>query len=257
MVLKHLLVVALLAIQIMSNSATLNAIPSRLSKDGKQDGKQNALSAPLRTLRAGVELSSESISPISQDHGLQSGGKKALKTRALKWGFALWGVVQVVGVLANAVKRLIPVALQPFVQHGMTPFHWTLYVVWTAYMIYAEGYQAFQLKFSPLVVKRALMLSERPSVMNWLLSGPYCMGLFDATRKRMIVGWSVTIGVFSLVGIVKKLPYPYRSIIDAGVVMGLSYGALSICFQFVRALFGREPNVDPCFHAGEDKAKEK
>ena len=80
------------------------------------------------------------------------------------------------------------------------------------------------------------------------------MGLFDATRKRMIVGWSVTIGVFSLVGIVKKLPYPYRSIIDAGVVMGLSYGALSICFQFVRALFGREPNVDPCFH-GEDKAK--
>ena len=30
----------------------------------------------------------------------------------------------------------------------------------------------------------------------------------------------------------KRLPYPWRSIVDAGVVVGLSYGALSIAVRF-------------------------
>lgn len=114
-------------------------------------------------------------------------------------------------------------------------------------MIYAEGYQAFQQKFSPLVVKRAYLLLEKPSILNWLLAGPYCMGLFGATRKRMIVSWSITIGVFGLIGLVKKLPYPYRSIVDAGVICGLTYGAASMVFQFFRGVFGFVPDVDPCF----------
>eukprot|EP01034_Spumella_vulgaris_P025018 gene25018-31423_t len=64
------------------------------------------------------------------------------------------------------------------------------------------------------------------------------MGMFNASKKRMIVSWAVTIGVFGLVAIVKQLPYPYRSIVDAGVVAGLSWGTLSILALTVKVLLG-------------------
>lgn len=168
----------------------------------------------------------------------------------------LWGVLQVVYILTKAIKRLFPVAMQPILQKDLLPFQWAMYGLWSIYMMYTEGYKAFQLKFSPLVVERSFGLSktisERPatilesaiSFLNIVLAGPYSMGLFCAPRKRMIIGWSLTAGVFSLVKIVKLLPYPYRSIVDAGVVAGLSYGTLSICFLTVKALlFGTPDNT--------------
>jgi hypothetical protein len=105
-------------------------------------------------------------------------------------------------------------------------------------MAYAEGYKAFQLKFSPMVVQRAFSICDSPNIFNCVLAGPYSMGLFGASRKRMIVSWCITAGVFSLVKVVKMLPYPYRSIVDAGVVTGLSWGTLSIVVLCVKALFG-------------------
>ena len=111
----------------------------------------------------------------------------------------------------------------------------------------STGYQAFQQKFSPLVVKRAYGLSENKSILKVLLAGPYSMGLFGATKKRMIVSWSISVGVFGLISIVKKLPYPYRNIIDAGVVVGLTYGASSIIVSFIKTLWtGRAPECDAC-----------
>ncbi len=104
----------------------------------------------------------------------------------------LWGVLQVVSVLANAIKRLYPIAIQPMIQKDMLPIHWAMYVVWSLYMGYAEGYKAFQLKFSPLVVERAFSLLNNPSFLNILLAGPYSMGMFGASRKRMIVSWAIT-----------------------------------------------------------------
>ena len=71
------------------------------------------------------------------------------------------------------------------------------------------------------------------------------MGLFHATKKRMIVSWSVSLGVAGIVAAVKKLPYPYRNIVDAGVVVGLTWGCISILAHYVKALVtGRVP-ADP------------
>jgi hypothetical protein len=150
----------------------------------------------------------------------------------------LWGVVQVVSVLANAIKRLLPVATQPFQRKDLSTEHWGLYVAFCLIMAYTEGYKAFQLKFSPMVVSRAFNLVQNSSILRILLAGPYSMGMFGASKKRMIVSWSITAGVFSLVKIVKYLPYPYRSIVDAGVVVGLSYGTFSILAYTVKALLG-------------------
>jgi hypothetical protein len=71
------------------------------------------------------------------------------------------------------------------------------------------------------------------------------MGLMHATKKRMIVSWSVTTGVALIVAAVKRLPYPYRNIIDAGVVAGLSWGSLSIIFLYIKSwIVGAPPAAD-------------
>jgi hypothetical protein len=170
-------------------------------------------------------------------------GKWSLRENLWKNALGVWGVMQVVSILANAIKRLYPIAIQPILQRDLLPFQWALYVGWALYMGYAEGYKAFQCKFAPLVVQRAFSLVQNPSILNYALAGPYSMGLFNAPRKRMIIGWSITAGVFSIVKLVKMLPYPYRSIVDAGVVVGLSYGTLSICVLALKAFFGGKVEV--------------
>jgi hypothetical protein len=127
-------------------------------------------------------------------------------------------------------------------------------------MAYAEGYKAFQLKFSPLIVRRAIELGNgRMTFMRVLLAGPYCMGLFGANKRRIIISWSISAGVTALVVIVKKLPYPWRSIVDGGVVVGLSYGTLSIVFNWLRS-FGSGnvmPGIDPAYGDDTESGKKR
>jgi hypothetical protein len=95
-----------------------------------------------------------------------------------------------------------------------------------------------------MVVRRALTLAEH-GVPLWrrALAPFYSMGLFHATKKRRTISWSITIGVSLLVGIVKRLPYPWRSIVDAGVCAGLCWGGASIAAFYARALGGSPPDV--------------
>ncbi len=186
-------------------------------------------------LRTGSPIASACASDVDADITKRLSSPKL---SIFKISLGIWAIVQVVSVLLNALKRLYPIAAQPFIQKDMLPLHWVLYVSWTLYMLYAEGYKGFQLKFAPLVVSRAFSLSQNLTIINCLFAGPYSMGLFGASRKRMIVSWAITIGVFALVILVKMLPYPYRSIIDAGVVAGLSYGTLSILVIAAKTLFG-------------------
>lgn len=70
------------------------------------------------------------------------------------------------------------------------------------------------------------------------------------------MSWALSVGIFALIKIVKGLTYPYRSIIDAGVVVGLTYGAMSIAVIYVRSLFGVLPNIDPALPGEEDSKAE-
>lgn len=111
-----------------------------------------------------------------------------------------------------------------------------------------EGYKGFQLKFSPLVVARAQTLKPfNGTPFHHTLFAPfYAMGLFHATKKRKIISWSVSTGVAVIVVAVKKLPYPWRNIIDAGVIVGLSWGSISIIVEWVKAVvLGIEVKMDP------------
>jgi len=157
-----------------------------------------------------------------------------------------WGVCGFLSILASAIKRLGPIALEPLKARDLSPLQWGVYVGTMVFFAYTEGYKAFQLKFSPMVVRRAMTLKE-PSAgpLAVALAPFYSMGLFGATRKRKIVSWSVSSAVFVIVGIVKRLPYPWRSIVDAGVCVGLSWGGISIAAIYIKALFGNPPTIDP------------
>ena len=157
-----------------------------------------------------------------------------------------------VAVLSNAIRRLLPIALEPFSKAGsaaaataFTPLHWAQYVGFALIMAYAEGYKGFQLKFSPLVVKRAMTLGPNSPFHHKLFAAPYSMGLFHASKKRQIISWTLAIGIVGLVKLVKALAFPYRSIVDAGVVVGLSWGTASIAGIYVQALRGQVPVIDP------------
>ena len=156
-----------------------------------------------------------------------------------------WGVLQVVTILGNAIKRLIPIALQPFQRQDLLLHHWITLISWVLVMGYTEGYKAFHLKFSPLVVKRAFKIADNASFLNIVIAGPFSMGLFGATKKRMIISWSISVGVLVLVKLVKELPYPWRSIVVSGVVVGLGIGTLSILYHTFKVFFSKKlPEID-------------
>ncbi len=102
------------------------------------------------------------------------------------------------------------------------------------------------MKFSPLVVARSQTLTKNSPIHHTLLAPFYAMGLFHATKKRKIVSWSVSIGVALIVAAVKRLPYPWRNIVDAGVIVGLTWGSVSIGVEWIKAVvMGIETKMDP------------
>jgi hypothetical protein len=157
---------------------------------------------------------------------------------------AIWGVLGVVAVLASAILRLTPLAIEPL-QTGMTPLQWALYVGWSVFNLYAEGYKGFQRAFVPRAVARAFYVARHPRPLHVVLAPLFCMGLFFATRKRLMLSWGLVIGVTALVALVRGLAQPWRGIVDAGVVLGLTYGTVALMIALVRVLRGRPITVSP------------
>lgn len=153
-----------------------------------------------------------------------------------------WGVLGVLVLLGQAVVRLAPQASEAFsMELGVT--HWVLLAAWLPFMAYAEGWRGFHQRFSPRVVARAVKLAAKPTALRLLLAPAYCMSLLDAPRRRMIVSWTLVIGIVGLVLVVRQLGQPWRGLIDAGVVVGLGIGAASIAYHALRALRGEPPAV--------------
>lgn len=157
---------------------------------------------------------------------------------------AVWGVVGVVALLTSAIVRLAPLAIEPL-QTGMTPLQWTLYVGWSVFNLYAEGYKGFQRAFVPRAVARAFYVATHPRPLHVALAPVFCMGLFFATRKRLMLSWGLVIGVTTLVTLVRGLSQPWRGIVDVGVVLGLTYGTVALIVAMVAVLRGRPITVSP------------
>lgn len=141
-------------------------------------------------------------------------------------------------MLSFAIVRLAPIALELSTQ-SLSALHWAALVFSVVYMAYAEGYKGFHRGFSPRVVQRAIYLRDNPRWQHVLLAPAFCMGYIYATRRRQILSIGLTLLVMGFVVIAKQLPQPWRGILDAGVVTGLTLGILSILYFLVNSL--RDP----------------
>jgi hypothetical protein len=155
-------------------------------------------------------------------------------------------VLGVLAILTSAIVRLTPYAVDA-VRSGLTGPQIALSAAWVAFMVWSEGYRGFQQRFSPRVVVRALVLgAARPS--GWTVIAPIvAMGLVHATRRRLIASWALTAMIIGFILLLRITPQPWRGIVDAGVVTGLAWGAVSVLVFWVRALAGSPPQADPEF----------
>lgn len=162
----------------------------------------------------------------------------ATDTRKPIHAVAVWGVLGFGAIVLRALWSLTPVALAPIRSGTMTALHWTLYVLWLVFMVYSEGYKGFQRKVAPRVAARAMYAARNPRPLIVVLAPLFCMGLFHATRKRLIVSWCALIGIVTLIVLVRQLDQPWRGIVDGGVVAGLGWGLVAMLWFLVRALRG-------------------
>jgi hypothetical protein len=151
---------------------------------------------------------------------------------------ALWGIFGFVLILCQAVYRLAPLAWQPIAAGDLETWQWALYGFSILFNAYSEGYRAFQLQVAPRVVARADHLASQPKFWHVLFAPLFCMALFHASRRRLIVAWAVYAGIVVIVIFVKRLSQPWRGMIDAGVVVGLSWGIIAIIAAFVARMRG-------------------
>ncbi len=151
---------------------------------------------------------------------------------------AVWGIIGFTALIGNAVHRLGPRALDTFRHVHLSAVQWGVASVWMLFMIYSEAYRGFHQQFAPRFAARALHLARTPRTIPVIIAPLFCMGLFFATKKRLIVSWCVTSGIVVLILGVRQLADPWRGIVDGGVVVGLILGTLSLYYWFARGLGG-------------------
>jgi hypothetical protein len=145
-----------------------------------------------------------------------------------------WGIGGVLFLLGFAIYRLAPMALA-LGDIRLSLIHWLSLIFSIFYMAYAEGYKGFHLAFAPRVIVRARFLRENPRIDHILFAPLFCMGYLYATRKRKIMSYALTAMIICFIIIARMLPQPWRGILDAGVVVGLSIGIISILYFLILA----------------------
>ena len=147
-------------------------------------------------------------------------------------------------MLVFAIVRLAPVALEAY-ETRLDMLHWIVAALVVVLMAYAEGYRGFQLRFSPRTAARVRYLRDRPGVLRSLLAPLFAMGFFQANRRTKTVAYAGTFGIVGLVLLVRVLGQPWRGIIDLGVVVGLTWGTVSLMLSIVTALTRNTYPVSP------------
>jgi hypothetical protein len=153
------------------------------------------------------------------------------------WGWvgALWGGLGVSALLGFAIYRLAPVAWTALGM-DLTGLQWGILVVWVLGMGVGEGYRGFQRAFSPRVAARCRHLRDHPTPLRVLTAPIFAMAFYGAPRRRRVAAFALSAGIVVLVLLVRRLEQPWRGIVDAGVVLGLAWGLVSLMIAWGRAM---------------------
>ena len=155
-----------------------------------------------------------------------------------------WGAIGVVGLLLTSVVRLSNIALE-FLHYPTQTWHYVVLSVWVVFMAYSEGYKGFQQAFSPRVAARLLWLQNNPKPWLVLLAPLFAMGFVYASTKRYLISFTILIMVVVFIFIALNLPQPWRPILDAGVVIGLLWGAVATGWQIYAVMRAGTSLIDP------------
>ncbi len=157
---------------------------------------------------------------------------------------AVWGLSGIFLLLGSAIYRLSLVSLESF-SYDLLWYHWVFLVCFTVFMAYAEGYKGFQKQFSPRVAARAQYLLNHTNTVHILLGPLFCMAFLHATKRRQITSIMVTVGIILLIVLVRFLSQPWRGIVDAGVVVGLVWGLVSLLIFSIQAFLSGTSHYSP------------
>lgn len=153
-----------------------------------------------------------------------------------------WGVLGVVLLFCQAMYRLGVRAVEA-VQMPLTQQQQWLLIGWTLFNLYAEGYRAFQKRFSPRVVVRAHYLGQNYTPLRVLFAPFFCMALIYSARREKVIAYATTVMILCFILLLRHVAQPWRGIVDAGVVVALAWGALTMLVLHARALVtGRVPD---------------
>lgn len=138
-----------------------------------------------------------------------------------------WGLAGVGLVLGYAIVRLARIGFDSF-SYGYEWYHWLILIASVVFMAWSEGYKGFQKSYSPRLAARIRYLRDNPGVTPAVLSPLFGMGFFHTTRRRLIGSYVLLVMIVIFIIIAHQLPQPWRGILDLGVVVGLSWGLVTI-----------------------------
>ncbi len=139
---------------------------------------------------------------------------------------AAWGVIGISVLLLGGVFSMGPYALKlswtelSGLQRGSL-------LVYLAFMIGGKGIMGFHRGFSHRAARRVRAIAREPRLLRVILAPLYSMSLVQAPWSRVARSWGLMLVIAAIVPVVQALPLPWRGIVDAGVVAGLSVGLAS------------------------------
>ena len=150
-----------------------------------------------------------------------------------------WGLSFIVAVLLFAIVRLFSVSIDAYNNFPLHWYHWLTLAVVVVFMAHSEGYQGFQRNFSPRVIARAWFLFHHPRPVLIALAPFFLAGYIHINPGRQRNILLLTVGIVILIFLIRYLPQPWRGIVDAGVVVGLTWGLVSLVVYGIRILGSR------------------
>jgi hypothetical protein len=155
-----------------------------------------------------------------------------------------WGIIGFYSLVTFAMVRLSVYTVEAFAQ-PFTMLQWFVLVVSLVFMAYSEGYKGFQKSYSPRFAARVHYLSSQANGLQLLLAPLFCMGFFNAPKRRIISSVLLSSMIVTFVLLFKLVPQPWRGILDAGVVLGLIWGLITTAICCYQAFMTSKPIVDP------------
>ena len=155
-----------------------------------------------------------------------------------------WGIIGFYSLVIFAMIRLSVYTVEAFAQ-PFTLVQWLVLVVSLIFMAYSEGYKGFQKSYSPRFAARVHYLSSQANGLQLILAPLFCMGFFNAPKRRIISSVLLSSMIVTFVLLFKLVPQPWRGILDAGVVLGLIWGLITTALCCYQAFMTSKPIADP------------